>query len=90
MHEFWRALARRRRRGPALAAGALAVALATGAHADWLNLSGAESSPNIVEVYVLDDHVRIVLEAYVGDLETFEDLIPDEWFRSEVERPGEG
>ena len=31
------------------------------AHADWINLTGAETSPNIAEIYVMDDHVRIVL-----------------------------
>ncbi len=32
------------------------------AHADWINLTGAETSPNIAEIYVLDDHVKLVLE----------------------------
>jgi hypothetical protein len=47
--------------------------------ADWLNLSGAETAPNIAEIYVLDDQVRVVLEVYVGDLEIFSDLVPDDW-----------
>jgi len=47
--------------------------------ADWINLTGAETSPNIAEIYVLDDHVKVVLEVYIGDLETFEPLIPDDW-----------
>jgi len=47
--------------------------------ADWINLTGAETSPNIAEVYVLDDHVKVVLEVYIGDLETFIDLVPDDW-----------
>ena len=42
--------------------------------ADWINLTGAETSPNIAEIYFRDDHVQLVLEAYVGDLETFEAL----------------
>ncbi len=83
---WWAVTARRRRLAPALAAGALLLFLSASARADWLNLSGAEAAPNIAEVYVLDDHVRVVLEAYVGDLETFADLIPDEWFGTEVER----
>ena len=41
------------------------------AHADWINLTGAETSPNIAEIYVMDDHVRVVLEAYVDDLDVF-------------------
>ena len=47
--------------------------------ADFINLTGAETSPNIAEIYVLDDRVKLVLEVYVGDLETFEELIPDDW-----------
>jgi hypothetical protein len=58
------------------------------AKADWINLTGAETAPNIAEIYVLDDHVKLALEVYVGDLETFEELIPDEWIRdSKMERP---
>ena len=49
------------------------------ASADWINLTGAETSKNIAEIYVLDDHVKLVLEVYVGDLETFEQLVPDDW-----------
>ena len=48
--------------------------------ADWMNLSGAETAKNIVEIYVLDDHVKVNLEVYVADLEKFEELIPDAWF----------
>ena len=48
-------------------------------HADWINLTGAETSPNIAEIYVLDDRVKLVLEIYVGDLEKFEELVPDDW-----------
>jgi hypothetical protein len=39
------------------------------AKADWINLSGAQSAPNIAEIYVNNDHVRLVLEIYVGDLD---------------------
>lgn len=48
--------------------------------ADWMNLTGAETAQNIAEIYVLDDHVKVKLEVYVGDLDKFEELIPDEWF----------
>ena len=51
------------------------------AKADWINLSGAETSANIAEIYVLDDHVKLVLEVYVADLEKFEELIPDLWLK---------
>ena len=52
-----------------------------GASADWINLTGAETAPNIAEIYVLDDRVRLVLEVYVGDLDVFADLVPDDWRR---------
>ena len=53
---------------------------AASAQADWVNLSGAEVAPNIAEIYVEGDGVRVVLEAYIGDLETFADLIPAAWY----------
>ena len=42
--------------------------------ADWINLTGAETSPNLAEIYVVDDHVRVVLEAYVDDLDVYDKL----------------
>jgi len=42
--------------------------------ADWINLTGAETAPNIAEVYILDDHVKLVLEVYVKDIKAFEEL----------------
>ena len=53
--------------------------LSFSAKADWVNLTGAETSPNIAEIYVLDDQVKLKLEVYIGDLEKFEELIPDDW-----------
>ena len=47
--------------------------------ADWINLTGAGTAPNIAEIYVLDDHVRVKLEVYIGDLDKFEELLPDDW-----------
>jgi hypothetical protein len=47
--------------------------------ADWINLTGSETAPNIAEIYVMDDHVKLVLEVYVGDLEKFRELVPDDW-----------
>ena len=49
--------------------------------ADWINLTGAETSPNIAEIYVQDDQVKLVLEVFIGDLDTFEPLIPDDWLK---------
>ena len=58
------------------------------AGADWINLTGAETAPNIAEITVLDDRVEVALEVYVGDLKTFEPLIPDDWVEDRaVERP---
>jgi hypothetical protein len=48
--------------------------------ADWINLTGAEVAPNIAEIQVQEDGVRVALEVYVGDLEKFSDLIPAAWF----------
>ena len=57
-------------------------------YADWMNLTGAETSENIAEIYILDDHVKVKLEVYVGDLDKFEELLPDEWLKdSNNERP---
>jgi hypothetical protein len=58
------------------------------AQSDWINLTGAETSPNIAEIYVLDGHVNVKLEVYVGDLSSFEELIPDDWIEdAEIKRP---
>ncbi len=60
----------------------------TSTRADWINLTGAETSPNIAEIYVLDDHIELVLEIYIGDLDTFDELIPDGWsIDSNIIRP---
>ena len=54
------------------------------AHADWMPLTGAESAANIAEITVLDDRVRVVLEVYVGDIGTFEALVPDDWLKEKA------
>ncbi|MDH3690898.1 MAG: hypothetical protein OEU36_15735 [Gammaproteobacteria bacterium] len=56
------------------------------AKADWINLTGAETASNIAEIYVLDDHVQVNLEVYVGDLKIFEDLVPDDWLKKSTDR----
>jgi hypothetical protein len=56
-------------------------------NADWVNLTGAQSAPNIVEIYVEKDHVRLVLEIYVGDLDKFIDLLPDDFFKQAAVEP---
>ncbi len=66
----------------------LAAAWTPSAQADWINLTGAETSPNIAEIYVLDDHVRVNLEVYIGDIPVFEDLVPDDWVKDSGARRG--
>ena len=51
------------------------------ARADLLNLTGAETAANIAEITVLEDRVNVRLEIFVGDLEHFIDLIPDDMLR---------
>ena len=36
------------------------------ARADWINLTGAETAPNIAEITVLDDRVKIALKEQWG------------------------
>ena len=51
-----------------------------------MNLTGAETANNIAEIYVLDDHVKVKLEVYIGDLEKFEELVPDEWIKESSDK----
>ena len=72
--------------GPALLV--TLIAFSCTAKSDWINLTGAETSPNIAEIYVMDDHVKVKLEVYVGDLSSFEELIPDDWIEDpKIKRP---
>ena len=62
------------------------------AEADWINICGAQNAPNIAEIFINDDHVRIELEIFVNDLVTFDRLLPDEFFtKTRIKRapPGE-
>jgi len=62
--------------------------LSAGTTADWINLTGAETAPNIAEITVLDDRVQVALEIYVGDLESFSALVPDDWLKDQAaQRP---
>jgi len=65
----------------------LVFAIPQKALADWINLSGAQSAPNIAEIHINDDHVRLVLEVYVKDLDTFSDLLPEDWLRKVIKSP---
>lgn len=67
---------------------ATALLAATVSHADWMNLTGAETAPNIAEITVEDDQVRVVLEVYIGDLGEFAALVPDDWIQDQdIKRP---
>ena len=58
------------------------------AAADWINLSGAENAPNIAEIHINEDHVRINLEIFIQDMVVFDRLIPDIFFEgSDIQRP---
>jgi len=65
----------------------LAAVAPGSATADWVNLTGAETAPNIAEIHVLDDRVKLNLEIYVGDLRTFEELVPDDLLKDASGRP---
>ncbi len=64
------------------------VSWASICNADWINLTGAETAPNIAEIYVMDDQVRLVFEVYIGDLDKFTELVPDAWLdEADSDRP---
>jgi hypothetical protein len=55
--------------------------------ADYVNLTGAENAPNLAEIYVNDDHVKLVMEVFVRDLDKFLELIPDHFFQEGMKLP---
>jgi hypothetical protein len=63
----------------------LTLITTSSAYADWINLTGAQSAPNIAEIYVEDDHIRLVLEIYVGDLDKFVHLLPEDLLKASGE-----
>jgi hypothetical protein len=48
---------------------------------DYISMSGAENAPNIAEIHINNDHVKIVFEIYIKDLATFYHLLPDEFYK---------
>ncbi len=48
------------------------------ANSDWMNLTGSESAPTIAEIYIMEDHIKVVLEVYIGDLMVFQNLLSDD------------
>ncbi len=60
----------------------------TPANADWISFSGAENAPNIAEIHIHEDHVKIELEIFVNDMVAFDRLIPDVFFEgADITRP---
>ncbi|MEP2506761.1 MAG: hypothetical protein ABJH85_18715 [Paracoccaceae bacterium] len=57
------------------------LAVVGSASADYMPFNGSEVAPNIAEIRVGNDGVRIGLEIFVADAKWFEDLIPDSWFK---------
>ena len=54
-------------------------------HADWINLTGAETAENIAEIYVGDDQVLVAFEVFPRDKDI---LLPDSRFALVVEADG--
>jgi len=78
---LWRKSSMHKRRLPIIAFILIICFLSpVRAVADWINLSGAQNAPNIAEIHINEDHVKIELEVFVNDIKTFEQLIPDEFF----------
>lgn len=61
----------------------LAAMITPVAQADLISLTGAETAPNIAEITVLDDRIRVMLELSLDDLGTFKALLPDRWLGKE-------
>ena len=61
----------------------LAVCAPSDGRADWINLSGAEVASNITEIRIDRSGVHVALEIYVGDIETFADLLPRDMLTEE-------
>ena len=68
----------------ALALTVLLTAFPITAWPEWINLTGAETSPNIAEIYVMDDHVKVKLEVNTGDTESSEEWVPDDWIEDQA------
>ena len=60
----------------------------TAANADWISFSGAENAPNIVEIRIQEDHVKVEFEIFVNNMVAFDRLIPDSLFEdTDIRRP---
>jgi hypothetical protein len=52
--------------------------------ADFMAFNGSEVAPNIAEIRITEDGVRIKLEVYVGDIKNFDALVPDSWLKDDA------
>ena len=50
--------------------------------ADWINLTGAETSPNIAEITIHNNHIELKLEIFINDLQHYEELIPADLYKN--------
>jgi hypothetical protein len=65
----------------------LAVALAASPQtllADFVPINGAAVAPNVAEIRVSDDGIRINLEIFVRDISVFGALVPDSWYKDDT------
>lgn len=51
-------------------------------NADFVSVGGAEVAPNVAEIYVTETGVNVGLEIFIDDMAIFEDLLPDDWFKT--------
>jgi len=49
--------------------------------ADLIPINGAAVAPNIAEIQITDDGVRINLEIFVRDIPVFDALVPEDWYK---------
>lgn len=52
--------------------------------ADVVPINGAAVAPNVAEIRVSDEGVRINLEIFVRDIPVFDALVPDSWYKDEA------
>jgi hypothetical protein len=60
------------------------VLIQSTAKVDFVAFNGSEIAPTISKTHVAEDGVHIQLEVFVGDLETFDALVPDNWFKDDA------
>lgn len=67
----------------------VSLVLGSSLQADYTPFNGAAVAPNIAEVRIENQGISVQLEIYVGDIPTFETLLPDDWMPdAPADRPG--